>query len=173
MATSMFTRQDRGRDFVSGETFEVAGDKESFIRNIVRLAAGALERGDLAEAEQYLRHGLEREPEHLKCLAYLSICVATRSGQRAQAEKLARKLIHEYPNDATARYALGMVHLTGGKRRLAFDCFSQARELTVGDGLLAGQLQAAEPRRDPVLSFVSRDHPLNIWLGRMRAKLGR
>ncbi|MFO7610267.1 MAG: hypothetical protein R6X35_13960, partial [Candidatus Krumholzibacteriia bacterium] len=75
------------------------------------------------------------------------------------------------PYDATAHSALGMVYLQAERRRLAFECFAKALDLAKGDPYLQGQLHRAEPRRAPVLSFLPRNHRLNIVLGRLRARL--
>ena len=174
MATgTTWKHQDNTHDFARTGTFEVDGDAAAFVRNIVRMAATALEKGDVRDAESFLRQGLARHPDHPHCLAYLSVCVAARARQFAKAEKLAGSIIRDNPSDATAHFALGMVYLRAGRRRLAFQSFDRARTLAKGDPFLQGQLDRAEPRRAPVLPFLSRNHPLNIWLGRMRARLGR
>ncbi len=173
MASTTWKTQDNTHDFTRTETFEVDGDAAAFVRSIVRMAATALEKGDVREAEAYLRQGLTRQPDHPHCLAYLSVCVAARARQFDKAEKLARSIIRDNPRDATAHYALGMVYLQVERRRPAFDCFAQARDLARGDRYLQGQLDRAEPRRQPVLPFLTRDHALNVWLGRLRARLQR
>ncbi len=170
MAPTTWKTQDNTHDFTLAGTFEVDADAASFMRNIVRMAAIALERGDVREAEGFLRKGLERQPDHPHCLAYLAVCVAARARQFDKAEKLARSIIRENPYDATAHYALGMVYLGAERRRQAFENFDKARELAQGDRYLQGQLARAEPRRQPVLGFLSRNHPLNIWLGRLRTR---
>lgn len=171
MAQTTWKTQDNTHDFTRTGTFEVDGDAAAFLRSIVRMAAGALEKGDVREAESYLRQGLARQPDHPHCLAYLSVCVAARARQFAKAEKLAQSIIRDNPYDATAHYALGMVYLQAERRRPAFESFAKARDLAMGDPYLQGQLDRAEPRRAPVLSFLPRDHRLNIWLGRVRARL--
>lgn len=171
MAQTSWKTQDNTHDFTRTGTFEVDGDAAAFVTGIVRMAAGALEQGDVREAEAYLRQGLERQPDHPHCLAYLSVCVAARARQFDKAEKLARSIIRDNARDAVAHYALGMVYLGAERRRLAFQSFDKARELARGDRYLQGQLDRAEPRRQPVLPFLSRNHVLNIWLGRLRARL--
>lgn len=171
MAHITWKTQDNTHDFTRSGVFEVDGDATAFLRSIVRMAASALEKGDVREAESYLRQGLARQPDHPHCLAYLSVCVAARARQFAKAEKLAQSIIRDNPGDAIARFALGMVYLQAERRRVAFECFATARDLAGGDPYLQGQLDRAEPRRQPVLTFLSRNHPLNIWLGRLRARL--
>ena len=147
---------------------KVNADSKSYMADIVRLAAAALEKGDVREAESYLRQGLEKVPGHVQCLAYLSVCVAVRSGRSEHAEKLAKTLVRENPRDPVGFFALGMVHLTANRRRQAFNYFGRARQLAADDPLLIEQLARAEPRRAPVLSFLPRNSRINILLGWLR-----
>jgi len=161
-----------GNPFVD-ELADVQNGKSNFMADIVSMAATALERGDEEEAEQYLRQGLEREPNHHQCLAYLSICVATRIRQNTKAEQLAKTLITENPKDATAHYALGMVYLKVDRRRMAFQQFDKAARLAKGDQFLMGRLQAAEPRKKPFFPSLPRDHFMNVLFGKMTAAFKR
>ena len=153
--------------------FEVNADNKSYMADIVRLASVALEKGNVREAETYLRQGLERVPEHPQCLAYLSVCVAARAGQTDKAEKLAKTIVRDNPRDPTAFFALGMVYLKTDQRRQAFNYFGRARQLAADDPLLKGQLDRAEPRRAPVIGFLPRNSRINILLGWLRYRFGR
>lgn len=165
------TQEQTGRYGVG--VFEVNADNKSYMADIVRLAAVALEKGNVREAEAYLRQGLERVPEHPQCLAYLSVCVAARAGQTDKAEKLAKTIIRDNPRDPTAFFALGMVYLKTNQRRQAFHYFGRARQLAENDPYLLAQLDRAEPRRPPVLGFLPRNSRINILLGWLRYRLGR
>lgn len=153
--------------------FEVNADNKSYMADIVRLASVALEKGDVREAEAYLRQGLERVPDHPQCLSYLSVCVAARAGQTDKAEKLARTIARDNPRDPTAFFALGMVYLQTKQRRQAFHYFGRARQLAVDDPHLLAQLDRAEPRRPPVIGFLPRNSRINILLGWLRYHFGR
>jgi Tfp pilus assembly protein PilF len=153
--------------------WEVDPDAAAFVRNVVRMASSALVAGKPREAERYLREGLARDPNHPHCRAWLSVCVAARVGHAAKAEQMARTLLREHPDDAVAHAALGLVMLRSGRRRAAYRSFDRARELAPADPALQRDLARLEPRRAPVLRFLSRDHALNVWLGRLRARLAR
>ena len=58
-----------------------------------------------------------------------------------------------------------------GRRGYAYRALSRARRLAPHDAVIAHDLERLGQRRLPVLSFLSRAHPINVVLGRMRASL--
>ncbi len=171
MALSIQRDPDRKGDFQNNFAWEVDPDADALVRNMVRMATAAIEKGDLREAEGFLREGLARDPSDGHCRAYLAVCVAARAGQFTKAEQMARGIIREHPYDPVGHAALGLVYLNAGRRRAAFQSFARARELAPADGGMNDRLDRLEPRRDPVLRFLPRNHALNIWLGRLRSRL--
>lgn len=155
-------------------SFEIqSGAAGDFAASMVQEAGQYLESGDIRAAEKCLRMGLQKAPQHPQCLAYLAVCAAAGQHNLETAETLARKLTKDYPREAAAFYALGRVVLLAGNREAAFQHFQKARRLAGDDVLLQGQLKRIEPRRPAVLPFLSRDNPLNVALGRLRAALIR
>lgn len=138
----------------------------------VRRAGKLLEKGNIAAAESVLRQGLERVPEHPECVAYLAVCLAAGQRKYVTAEKLVKNIIKNQPYDPTAWYALGRINLLGGRREQAFKNFDRAVKVSCADAKIEMAVEEMDPRRDPVLIFLPRDHFLNIMLGRMRSKLG-
>lgn len=143
-----------------------------FCAQQVERAGRFLKQGRVDSAEAALRQGLERVPDHAECTAYLAVCLAAGQRKFVTAEKLVRNIISNNPYDPTAWYALGRVNLLGGRREQAFQNFRKARLVSRDDAQVAAIVAEMDPRRGPVLPFLSRDHFLNIILGRLRAKLG-
>jgi hypothetical protein len=70
--------------------------------------------------------------------------------------------------EADNHWNLARVQIVSGERLAAFQTISRGLKLDpTHEGLLQTQKEIGVRRR-PVLGFLSRDHPLNIWLGRLR-----
>jgi len=64
-------------------------------------------------------------------------------------------------------------HLALGQRDRVLRALQRGLEATPGDPALEAALQAMGRRRRPVLPFLSRGNPLNVWLGRLRHRWQR
>lgn len=173
MPTTFLTNQRRARshDPFAGSTFEVEDAATAKISKLADRAATKLERGDFAAAEELLRQGLAQAPDHPRCMAYLAVCIAALGRRDGSAEEAARSVINRYPDEPAGWFALGQVHLLGGDRKVAFQHFAKARELTDRQDSLKERLDRHEPRREPVFSSLTRGHVLNVVLGRVRSVL--
>ena len=143
-----------------------------FCADRVRRAGKLLEKGNIKAAETVLQQGLTRVPEHAECVAYLAVCLAAGQRKYVTAEKLVKNIIKNHPYDPTAWYALGRINLLGGRREQAFKNFEMAVRVSCDDVQMEIIVEKMDPRRDPVLVFLPRDHFLNIMLGRWRSKFG-
>ncbi len=153
-------------------TYEIEDDEDSqFASAMAQRAVLLIDKGKVRAAEKCLRVGLERSTEHPECLSYLAICVAMRDRKFVTAEKLAKQVVQRFPEEGRAHYALGRVNLAGARRKFAFRHFERSRSLAPDDELLAEDLDRLEPRRLPILTFLPRHHPLNHFLGWLRARL--
>ena len=150
-----------------------AEQNQLYAADVARRAAKMIEDGRHADAEQVLRLGLERVPDHQECLAHMAVCLAAGRRKFVSAEKLAKNLIRTNPYDPRGYYALGRVNLLGSRRGSAFRNIEKARDLAGGDAKLTGTLQNLDPRRPPVIPWLPRNNFLNILLGRWRAALSR
>lgn len=142
-----------------------------FCAQLIQRAGRFLEEGDVEAAEASLRRGLERVPEHQECVAYMAVCLAAGKRKYVTAEKLVTNIINKNPYDPTAWYALGRVNLLGGRREQAFKNFEKAKRVSRGDRKIEVIVDDMDPRREPVMSFLPRNHIVNIWFGRLRSKL--
>lgn len=136
------------------------------------LAGRQLEEGRLREAELTLRLALAKLPGDPRCRSLLAVCLATERGKLATAEKLARGVLAQDPDDPVAHYALGRVLVQSGQRRQAFRTFERARALSGSDPSLRAAIRRQDPRRGAVFPRLSREHPLNVILGRLFRRLG-
>ncbi|MFZ1920994.1 MAG: tetratricopeptide repeat protein [Xanthobacteraceae bacterium] len=94
----------------------------------MRLAAGALQAGDVQTAERLLRGVLAAQPGHVAALNILSI-VLIRSGRFAEAENYLRRAVQEYAHSDATLSNYGLV-LTALKRPAeALERFSQALKI--------------------------------------------
>ena len=135
----------------------------------VRRAGRYLEAGRIDLAEACLRSGLERAPDHAECTAYLGVCLAAGQRKYVTAEKLVKNILASNPYDPTAWYALGRINLLGGRREQAFRNFAKAKQVSRDDAGVEKMVDQMDPRRPPVLTFLPRNNPLNVWLGRLRS----
>jgi len=159
-------------------TFEIDDERsvedyidEEYVQSMLRKATVFIERKDFRAAEVYLQKALARVPKHPQCLAYMAICLAESKRRYVAAEKIATEAVRQQPENPRGHYALGRINLAGSRRRKAFQYFSQARSIAPTDEALAFDVQKLDPRRSPVIPFLSRNHFLNRYLGRARALL--
>ena len=148
---------------------DVQDDGESLAGELVRMAATELERGNVKHAEHYLQQGLATDPQDHRCHAYLAVCEAMRNPESRSAENLARTLVANHPKDPIVHFAMGQVFLLKSRRRDAFRLFNRAHRLAEQEKSLQQQVNRAEPRKPSVFPSLSRNHPLNVFAGRLRA----
>lgn len=170
------TVQNSRDQLLSSRQVQDAGSVEQnqlFAAEVARRAAKMIEDGRHADAEQILRQGLERVPDHQDCLTHMAVCLAAGRRKFVSAEKLAKNLIKTNPYDARGYYALGRVNLIGSRRGSAFHNLEKAKDLSDGDRRMEGALENLDPRRPPVIRWLPRNNFLNIMLGRWRAALNK
>lgn len=173
MARMMIPRGTSAKDPFLSSTFVVEDESDAIMASIVRTAVDLMNQGRFADAERYLRQGLERDPRHPRCLAFLSVCLAANGRKFVTAEKIARSVVQANPDEPAGHFALGKVNLLGARRGTAFRHFARARELSTWDQDLKVELDRADPRRPAVFPGLPRGHFLNIFFGRIRASWQR
>ncbi len=103
----------------------------------------------------------------------LGLCSAMVRGKYQQAVIQCKKGIEMEPNEPEGYLLLARVHQHFGSRKLALAAIHAGlKNAPRNPELIALRLRFGV-RRKPVLAFLSRDHPLNVVLGRWRHKLGR
>lgn len=66
---------------------------------------------------------------------------------------------------------LGQVYLLAGKTTLALKVFERGLRLDPRHPVLRREVRRIDRRCSPVVTGLGRDHPLNRWLGKMRATI--
>ena len=122
-------------------------------------------------SEAGLQSGLRLMPADCQVMAALAICLAAGRHKFITAEKLARQAQQVSPYEPWGTYALGRVYLLGGRRYQAFRSFYKALKMAPDDARLEAAVAGLDRRRPPVLTVLSREHPLNMALGKVRSFL--
>ena len=154
-------------------TFRIGRRSSSPVDEIADLAAAEIEHENFDAADKLLGEGLAQDPDHADCQAFQAICLAARGRDNNSAEEMARAVMRNHPGNPVGWFALGHVHLLGGRRGAAFQFFAQAREMANRDRKVRGRLDRCDPRRASVFSSLPRNHFLNIVGGRLRSVMVR
>jgi len=122
-------------------------------------------------AEAGLQRGMSLMPSDSQVMAALAICLAAGRHKFITAEKLARQALQISPYEPWGIYALGRVYLLGGRRYQAFRSFYKALKMAPDDARLEAAVAGLDRRRPPVITELSREHPVNVVLGKIRSFL--
>ncbi len=113
-------------------------------------------------------HQLDPTPD---CCSHLAYCLARERGQFKMALALCTEALEKEPDKPLHYLHLGRVHILRGQKVEAIQTFRQG--LGHGDEpLLRAELDNLGTRKPPVISFLTRDNPVNKYLGMILAKLG-
>lgn len=127
--------------------------------------------GDHDEAERRFRELVAEDPEDFEALAGLAVCVAEDGGRFLTAEKIARKAVMLGRKHAAGYIALGYVNLRGGRLEDGYRYLMKAKHLAPKDPRVRTGFAIYDNQRPPVISDLSRIHPVNRALGNTRAFL--
>ena len=103
--------------------------------------------------------------------AYLGFCIAKERGQVTRALELCRIAIEHHPDDPVHYLYLAKVHLLSGPTEEALQAL-RAGMAQGGNPEIASLLEQLGTRKPPLISFLSRDNPLNKYLGFALSRLG-
>lgn len=102
--------------------------------------------------------------------SYYGLCVAMVRRKYAQAVEYCNISLKANFMDPDHRANLAQVYLERGERRKAVETLNAGLRLEPNNTQIHLIFDRIGRRAPPVLSFLSRDNPLNVWLGRKRAK---
>ena len=94
--------------------------------------------------------------------------VARYQGNTREGIKLCEHALKIQYYEADNHWNLARIQAFSGDRLAAFQTISRGLKLDPGHEGLIGSQKEIGVRRKPMLGFLSRDNPLNIWLGRLR-----
>ncbi|MBU2502876.1 MAG: tetratricopeptide repeat protein [bacterium] len=124
--------------------------------------------GDHEGAEQRFRRILKDNPEDHEALAGLAVCVAEDGGKFLTAEKLAKKATNMDRKSAAGYIALGYINLRGGRLQDGYGYLMKAKHLAPKDPRLQAGFAIYDRERPPVITGLSRLHPVNRTLNGVR-----
>ncbi|HXG57454.1 MAG TPA: hypothetical protein VNL91_00330 [Thermoanaerobaculia bacterium] len=136
----------------------------------IKVAAGAVERGDLEGALRLLKllyeHGIDSAPaEGWSLYGY---CLALVENKNKVGIDYCMRAIEVQPYDSSHRAHLIRIYLQNKSRRKAVEVLEEGLRALPKDSALVEIRNAIRYRRPPVIRFLHRDNPLNQLLGRLR-----
>jgi len=136
-----------------------------FARALDALAAGETTSA-LALLERALKQG-----DNPSWHSYLGFCIAKERGQVKKGSDLCLSCIKSEPHNPAHYLNLSKVQVIAGQKSEALGVLRQGMSVGGSPEILA-LLVRLGTRKPPVLSFLSRDNPLNKWLGMILGRLG-
>ncbi|UCF04343.1 MAG: tetratricopeptide repeat protein [bacterium] len=149
------------------ETLKVNETFES--REYFSKADACIKRGNYKRAAAILNEALKISPNNTLYLSHLGLCICMEGNLQA-AESMCRKALHASPLDPVLLVNLGRVLVEQERRKEARDLLTRAYALDNTNAQVALELSRMGVRRAPVLPFLKRSHPVNIFLGKIRYK---
>ena len=105
-----------------------------------------------------------------RCLSYFGLSLAQAEGAGLEAIRACEAALKGDRTDPVLHLNLGRVYLLAGRTPKAILAFQAGLEQDPSRSDLQAALAAVERRSAPVLPMLGRSHPLNVYLGRMRAR---
>ena len=132
-----------------------------------RLGTEALNARNYPAAHRYLQAAVERErtADHLSQYA---LALVHHTGNLHAAVALCQEAVKKEPRDAEQYLRMGTVYLVGGRKREAVRILNLGLRVGRHPGITR-LLQILGQRKRPVLPFLSRNNPLNKYLGKIRS----
>jgi len=103
-------------------------------------------------------------------LSYYGLALCLSRADCREALRCCRRAAAQEPERPELWWNLGRVALAVGHRGEAHRSWSRGIAVDAANAPMRAQLQRMGTRRSPVLSFLSRTHPINVTLGRLRSR---
>jgi Flp pilus assembly protein TadD len=131
----------------------------------------ALLRDNFADrALPHMQRAVQLEKSNPYYMSYLGVVLARSEEKWAEAEKLCDSAVRLKRNQAQLYLNLAEVYATAGRRDDAVETLQAGLKYARRDVRLNLAINRLVQRRSPVFSFLSRRHPLNRQIGRLRHK---
>lgn len=140
---------------------------------VFQRALNAYYEGELEASAEALRRLLKdgsAEPRHI---SYCGLLVATAEGRVKDGRVLCELAVKEASTDPQMYLNLAKIHSWNGQPHRAIEVLRKGLRLIPDDPGLRREIQRMSPRSRPSVFFLRRDHPVNRYLGRTRARLSR
>jgi len=103
--------------------------------------------------------------------SFLALCIARERGQTNKALALCRETLEAEPDNSILYLNMGKIYLMQGKTEEAIEILRKGLTQGTNEQIIA-ELGRIGTRRPQPLSFLSRDNPLNKYLGIILSRLG-
>jgi predicted Zn-dependent protease len=140
---------------------------------LFRKALATYRKGDTRTAAKVFRSLIEdgsNDPQHL---SYHGLSVAFTEGKLEEGTALCERALRIAPYDPEMYLNLARVHSRARKRSLAIDVLRKGLHIDEDNRPLQRELQRINPRATPALDFLSRNHPVNRYIGLTKSRLTR
>jgi len=129
----------------------------------------ALLRDNFADkALTHMQRAAQLEKSNPYYMSYLGVVLARSEEKWAEAEQLCDSAVRLKRNQAQLYLNLAEVYATAGRREDALETLQAGLKYARRDIRLNLAINRLIQRRSPVFSFLSRRHPLNRQIGRIR-----
>jgi Flp pilus assembly protein TadD len=129
----------------------------------------SLLRDDYAvKALPHMRRAVELDKNNPYYMSYLGVVLARSEEKWGEAERLCDAAVRMKRNQAQLYLNLAEVYTAAGRREEALEALEAGLKYARRDIRLTIAKNRLVPRKTPVFSFLSRQHPFNRQLGRLR-----
>src|SRR5579864_7405977 len=122
------------------------------------------------KALPHMRRAVELEKSNPYYMSYLGVVLARSEGKWGEAERLCDSAVRMKRNQAQLYLNLAEVYATAGRREDAVEALQSGLKYARRDVRLTIAMNRLVERRSPVLTFLTRQNPLNRQLGMLRHK---
>jgi Flp pilus assembly protein TadD len=120
------------------------------------------------KALPHMKRAVELEKNNPYYMSYLGVVLARSERKWGEAEKLCDGAVRMKRNQAQLYLNLAEVYATAGRRDEAVEALQAGLKFARRDIRLNIAMNKLTRRRSPVISFLTRRHPLNRSLGKLR-----
>ena len=121
----------------------------------------------------HIQKAAELEKNNPYYMSYLGVVLARSESKWGEAQRLCDSAVRMKRNQAQLYLNLAEVYAAAGRREDAREALESGLKFARRDVRLTIAINKLTQRRPPVLSFLSRRHPLNRQLGRLRHRTMR
>ncbi len=121
----------------------------------------------LFEASLLLDSRAQKSSGQPRYRSYYGLCLSTTKGKMREALKLCRKATKDEFYNYEVWFNLGKVEREAGNQHKAHKALVRALHLSPRKAEIREELERLGLRRSPTFSFLTRDHLLNRFMGRM------
>jgi Flp pilus assembly protein TadD len=125
------------------------------------------------KALPHMRRAVDLDKNNPYYMSYLGVVLARSEGKWGEAERLCDSAVRMKRNQAQLYLNLAEVYATAGRKEDAVETLQAGLKFARRDVRLTIAMNKLTNRRQPVLSFLTRRHPLNRQLGLLRHKAMR